>query len=112
MDLSTYILSSFATVEQVRKAVNPANFTVVNFYLSDSAMTTLKEAGLIAPQGYPFIHLGIHDAKHGSLVIEFVEGRPLPPYLSVLFTPRHAFVDPLLCTRTTRLLLLKCYEEQ
>ncbi|CAL5225485.1 g8310 [Coccomyxa viridis] len=74
MDLSTYILASFATVEQVRQAVDPASFTVVNFHLSDAAMAILKEAGLIAPQGHPFIHLGISDAKHDSLVIEFIEG--------------------------------------
>ena len=81
MDLSTYILASFATVEDVRQALNPANFTVVNFHLSDSAMAVLIEAGLLAPQGHPFIHLGVSDAKHDSLVIEFVEGKArLHPY--------------------------------
>ena len=74
MDLSAYILASFATVEDVRQALNPANFTVVNFHLSDSAMAVLIEAGLLAPRGHPFIHLGINDAKHDSLVIEFIEG--------------------------------------
>lgn len=83
MDLSTYILASFATVEQVRKAVNPAKLEVVNFYLSEPAMATLKKAGLLAPEGHPFIHFGITDAKHDSLVIEFVEGESIP---SIPFT--------------------------
>ncbi len=99
MDLSTYILASFATVEEVRKAVDPASFSVVNFHLSEPAMAILKEAGLIAPQGHPFIHLGINDAKHDSLVIEFIEGGPLPAYLPALINPRRALFDPTLAHR-------------
>lgn len=71
IDLSTYILASFATVEEVRKALDPATFSVVNFRLSPAATATLRESGLLSPEGFPLIHLGLHDASHDSLVVEF-----------------------------------------
>lgn len=109
MDLSTYILASFATVEQVRQAVDPASFTVVNFHLSDAAMAILKEAGLIAPQGHPFIHLGISDAKHDSLVIEFIEGGPLPCTLLHSSIPGLRYLIPHLHTGIVcQVLLTSC----
>ena len=73
-DLSTYILASFATVEDVRRALSPADFSVVNFHLSEPAMALLKREGLLAPGGHPLIHLGVNDAKHDSIVIEFIKG--------------------------------------
>ena len=77
LDLSTYILASFSTVEEVRQALDPAHFSVVNFQLSAAAMAILTSTGLLAPGGYPLMHLGIHDAAHNSLVIEFT-GLALP----------------------------------
>ena len=77
LDLSTYILASFSTVEEVRQALDSAYFSVVNFQLSAAAMAILMNTGLLAPGGYPLIHLGIHDAAHNSLVIEFT-GLALP----------------------------------
>ena len=71
LDLSTYILASFTTVQEVKEALNPSHFTVVNFQLSQTAMDVLMASGLLAAGGYPTIHLGIHDAAHNSLVIEF-----------------------------------------
>ncbi|CAL8465713.1 g5249 [Coccomyxa elongata] len=71
IDLSTYILASFGTVVEVRKALDPARFSIVNFQLSSAATTTLRNSGLLSPEGFPLIHLGVHDAAHGSLVIEF-----------------------------------------
>ena len=103
MDLSTYILASFATVEDARQALNPAHFTVVNFHLSESATTILKKEGLLAPEGHPFIHLGIHDAKHDSLVIEFVDGMSTPAqtfYQSVTHTCAQAHEKHVLTSAT------------
>ena len=71
LDLSTYILASFTTVQEVKEALAPTHFTVVNFQLSQAAMDVLVASGLLAPGAYPTIHLGIHDAMHNSLVIEF-----------------------------------------
>ncbi|BDA51598.1 probable choloylglycine hydrolase [Coccomyxa sp. Obi] len=71
IDLSTHILASFGTVEEVRKALDPATYSVVNFQLSPAATTTLRNSGLLSPEGFPLIHLGLHDAAHDSLVIEF-----------------------------------------
>ena len=71
LDLSTYILASFTTVQEVKEALDPAHFTVVNFQLFQAAMDVLLASGLLAPGAYPTIHLGIHDAMHNSLVIEF-----------------------------------------
>ena len=71
IDLSAYILSSFGTVEECRKALDPAVFSVVNFQMSPAATATLRNSGLLSPGGFPLIHLGLHDAAHDSLVIEF-----------------------------------------
>ncbi|CAK0734844.1 hypothetical protein CVIRNUC_000491 [Coccomyxa viridis] len=73
LDLSTYILASFTTVQEVKEALDPTHFTVVNFQLSHAAMDVLLASGLMAAGGYPTIHLGIHDAMHNSLVIEFTD---------------------------------------
>lgn len=79
-DLSTYILASFSTVDEVRHALDPANFTVVNYQLSQAGMAVLLKTGLLGPIGQPMIHLAVHDTKHDSLVIEF-EGDYQPSLL-------------------------------
>ena len=84
LDLSTYILASFTTVQEVKEALDPAHFTVVNFQLSQAAMDVLLASGLMAAGGYPTIHLGIHDAMHNSLVIEFTG---VPEHLQPLLAP-------------------------
>ena len=52
-DLSTYILASFSTVDEVRHALDPANFTVVNYQLSQAGMAVLLKTGLLGPIGQP-----------------------------------------------------------
>ena len=92
LDLSTYILASFTTVQEVKEALDPAHFTVVNFLLSQAAMDELLASGLMAAGGYPTIHLGIHDAMHNSLVIEFTG---MPEHLQPLLapTPKQLYVQ-------------------
>ena len=92
LDLSTYILASFTTVQEVKEALDPTHFTVVNFQLSHAAMDVLLASGLMAAGGYPTIHLGIHDAMHNSLVIEFTG---VPEYLQPLLapTPKQLYVQ-------------------
>ena len=58
--LLTYVLSNFATVEEVRQALP-------NIYVSNAPM---KEWG-----GTPKARMTLHDAKGGSLVVEYLGGR-------------------------------------
>ena len=58
--LLTYVLTNFATVEEVRQALP-------NIYVSNAPM---KEWG-----GTPKARMTLHDAKGGSLVVEYLGGR-------------------------------------
>ena len=105
LDLSTYILASFTTVQEVKKALDPAHFTVVNFQLSQAAIDVLLASGLMAAGGYPTIHLGIHDAMHNSLVIEFTG---MPEHLQPLSAPdpKHSMPRLIPCPWTISILAL------
>ena len=71
LDLGAFILASFSTVEEVKQALNPTIFSVVNFQFSPKTQSALIATGLLGAYGYAFVHLIIHDAQHNSLVIEF-----------------------------------------
>ena len=58
--LLTYVLTNFATVDEVRAALS-------NIYVNSAIM---KEWG-----GTPKAHMTLHDAKGGSIVVEYLDGK-------------------------------------
>lgn len=58
--LLTYVLTSFATVEEVRQALP-------KMYVNNSPM---KEWG-----GVPKAHMTLHDAQGGNIVVEYLDGK-------------------------------------
>jgi choloylglycine hydrolase len=58
--LLTYVLTNFATVDEVREALP-------KIYVSNSPM---KEWG-----GIPKAHMTLHDAKGGNIVVEYLDGK-------------------------------------
>jgi penicillin V acylase-like amidase (Ntn superfamily) len=65
------MLANFGSVAEVRAALDPAKFSVVNFWMPARALRVLRDAGLIGDGGFATIHFAVHDARHDSLVIEF-----------------------------------------
>ena len=71
LDLGAYMLANFGSVAEVRAALDPATFSVVNFWMPPRALQVVRSAGLVGDGGFATVHFAVHDARHDSLVIEF-----------------------------------------